>query len=164
VNYLNNKAYARGIRNNNPFNLVISSTPWNGKIPVSQNKDGKFEQFARMQDGVRAGMLQIITDVKRGKNTVAAFLSKFAPTSENNTSEYIRFVVSQIGSSFIDLSEETVLVLAKAIVKMENGSDAQYITESDYRWALDNLGVELKKKAVARIGRLLSSRRLALQL
>ena len=35
--YLNNSALPRGLRNNNPGNLVQTSIAWLGKVPLSQN-------------------------------------------------------------------------------------------------------------------------------
>src|ERR1700741_2538170 len=49
----------RGLKNNNPGNIHITSQSWKGKIPKTLNTDGSFEQFTEKHWGVRA-MTRII--------------------------------------------------------------------------------------------------------
>ena len=150
MNYLNNKSFSRGIRNNNPGNLVITTIAWEGKIPVTQNKDGHFEQFIEMKYGVRAMMRDIINDIKKGKNTITTFIHEYAPKFENNTGNYIDVVSRLSGikaNEVIDLTEANIIGLCKAMITMENGSvNARYVTEADYKNAIAILGIDLKKK------------------
>ena len=141
---------SRGVRNNNPGNLVRTNIDWEGKIPHSQSTDIKFEQFYELRYGIRALMRDIITGLKRGTNIVQ-FINEYAPAVENNTAAYIGSVVAALGINSnvqLELSEDIVLALAKIIVRVENGNDASYIAESDYAAAIQILGVDLKKKAV----------------
>ena len=87
----------RGIRNNNPGNIRISNNQWRGKIPVSQNTDGSFEQFESMEMGVRAAILNLLSYIRGGTYTVKGIVSKWAPSSENDTGAYIQFVVDCSG-------------------------------------------------------------------
>ncbi|WP_130736738.1 structural protein [Flavobacterium sp. J27] len=147
--YLNNGTLPRGLRNNNPGNLVQTSITWLGKVPLSQNTDSRFEQFYELRYGIRALMRDIISDVKKGKTTVTGLITEFAPAFENNTTAYINSVIASVGSNIIgELTQEKLIALCKAIVLVENGAIVkQYIDDSDYQKALDILGITLKKKA-----------------
>lgn len=151
TSYLGQGNLPRGIRNNNPGNLVITSINWNGKIPVYQNTDGKFEQFIELRYGIRALMRDIYNDfTKKGLKTVTSLISEFAPAFENNTSSYINSVVASVGSNLIgELTQEKMIALCKAIIKVENGSNYfSYIKDKDYNDAIAILGISLKKKVV----------------
>lgn len=146
--YLNNSSLSRGLRNNNPGNLIITGIKWEGKIPVSQNTDGKFEQFYELRYGIRALMRDIYSDYQRGLNNVTDLITEFAPSFENNTQSYINSVISDIGTNFIkEMTEKQMIALCKAIIKVENGKEyASYITDNDYNEAIAILGLPLKKK------------------
>lgn len=101
VSYLGMKKLARGIRNNNPGNIRIGKTAWRGKIPISQNTDGEFEQFQTFALGVRA-MIKNIQSYQRdrGINTIEQIIKTWAPASDNNnTVAYIAAVSMQSGLS-----------------------------------------------------------------
>lgn len=89
------KQLPRGLRNNNPLNIRISGTPWQGK--VSPNTDGAFEQFTSLELGVRAALVNIRTYIKRDRiNTVQAIISRWAPSSDgNNVKAYIDVVCNR---------------------------------------------------------------------
>lgn len=89
------KQLPRGLRNNNPLNIRISGTPWQGK--VSPNTDGAFEQFTSLEFGVRAALVNIRTYIKRDRiNTVQAIISRWAPGSDgNNVKAYIEVVCNR---------------------------------------------------------------------
>lgn len=83
----------RGIRNNNPGNIRIGSSNWQGKIPVSENTDGAFEQFYEMEYGVRAMVVLINNYILWNPSiTLGGIIRKYAPSSENNTDAYIQAV------------------------------------------------------------------------
>jgi hypothetical protein len=151
TSYLNNNAFPRGIRNNNPANLVRSANAWNGKIPYNLSKDSRFEQFTELRYGLRALMRDIYNDYSRkGKKTVTELISEFAPAFENNTQAYIGTVIKMIGSNLIgELTQEKMISLCKAIILVENGAAySKYISDKDYADAIAILGIPLKKKAV----------------
>ncbi len=152
-NYLNDDSLPRGIRNNNPGNIVYSSANnWQGKVPYADNQDSNkhFEQFVEMKYGVRALMRLLIHDINAGKNTAATLISSYAPSFENNTGAYINSVISIIGFGIyevLDLSEETIVGLCHAIITVENGASfLDYVTDQDFSDALAILGITLKKK------------------
>ena len=81
---------SRGIRNNNPGNLVKTSIQWKGKVKGS---DSRFETFANIYYGVRAAGLDLIADIKKGKNTIRKLITEYAPPNENDTTAYINKVI-----------------------------------------------------------------------
>lgn len=91
------KKAPRGIRNNNPCNLRLTKIAWQGKIPNAQNTDGAFEQFQSPFYGFRAAALDLKSDWGKGKRTITALISEFAPPNENNTQSYISKVSSRTG-------------------------------------------------------------------
>jgi len=152
--FLNNNDYPRGIRNNNPGNIILTNENWLGKVPNSQNTDGHFEQFTEIRYGIRAMMRNIISKVNKGNNTVTDLISVLSPAFENDTAGYVATVANTLGISptiAIELSQESLIAICKIIVTVENGQQySKLITNSDYRDAIAILGVPLKKKAVAK--------------
>lgn len=148
TSYLNNTSLPRGIRNNNPGNLVRSNNAWIGKIPYSQSLDARFEQFTELRYGIRALMRDIYSDHKKGLTTVTALINEFAPEFENNTTAYINTVIKMVGSNVIgELTQEKMIAICKAIIYVENGSGySKYISDKDYNDAMAILGIPLKKK------------------
>lgn len=87
---MNNIRNIRGIRNNNPFNIKRSRHPWVGKTTFDNEK--VFEVFTNMEFGLRAGIKLLVTYIERGYNTPRKIINRFAPHSENPTSNYLWFV------------------------------------------------------------------------
>ncbi|MCU4176459.1 hypothetical protein [Carboxylicivirga sp. N1Y90] len=125
--YMNNAP--RGIRNNNPGNLVYTNIKWNGKLPKEQNKDRRFEMFIAPVYGVRAMIKDLKHDIEKGKNTVPTLISEYAPKHENNTAAYIATVCRDLKvnqSAKLLPTKNTLRLLVLSIAKVENGGN--YIT------------------------------------
>jgi hypothetical protein len=133
--FLNN-SQSRGLRNNNPGNLIRTNDAWQGKVPFSQSKDAKFEQFYELKWGMRALFKDIINDIGKGQNTITKIISAYAPPSENNTVAYIQSVAARMNvgvNSVLSPNKETLILLAKAIVLVELGATyAANLTDDDY--------------------------------
>ncbi len=98
----------RGIRNNNPLNIRLSSDRWQGQISPSLTAEGlgvrpvgdrEFCQFVSMSYGWRAAFV-ILCKTYYGKyklKTIRALITRWAPPKENNTEAYIRRVTDRIG-------------------------------------------------------------------
>lgn len=119
----------RGIRNNNPGNIVRNSIQWQGALNTAQVQalglewDPKFVQFDTPDDGLRALARILITYASRGENTVDSIISTFAPSTENDTAAYIQAVSTQIGAQpgqQINVLANLGAIMA-AIVQHENG-------------------------------------------
>lgn len=112
----------RGLRNNNCGNIRHGSA-WNG-LCVRQN-DKDFCQFISPEYGIRA--LSKLLDTYHNKynlHTVGQIISRYAPSSENHTQSYIKFVLKR----FNGMTEtcplffpQDKLNLIKSIIEFENG-------------------------------------------
>lgn len=135
--YLGQANLPRGIRNNNPGNLRYSPlNNWQGKIPISQNTDGSFEQFIEWRYGIRA-LLVLLKGYILKYGTIEAMIKHYAPNSENNTELYIQRVASDTGiprNQVVTSTRETLMKLAISISQYENGKGYE-ITEPDFQEA-----------------------------
>ena len=91
----------RGIRNNNPLNIRLSSDKWQGQRPPSTSPEGEksFCQFESMAYGWRAAFV-ILCRTYYGKyklRTIRDIVTRWAPPKDNNTEAYIRHVSDYTG-------------------------------------------------------------------
>ncbi len=113
----------RGFRNNNPLNLVRTTIKWQGKVPHSVSTDKQFEQYVTMEDGLRAGMIDILGDISEGKNTLRKLIYEFAPPHENATENYIKAVAKALNMSadaVLRLNQSQFRTMIEAMVRVEN--------------------------------------------
>lgn len=117
----------RGLRNNNPGNIRITKDKWQGLR--EQQTDGSFFQFIAPMWGYRA-LLRTLQNYRRrhGCQSIADFIKRWAPESENNTSAYITRVCKemQVPSTYVpDVDDRDVMcAFAAAISLVENGIPA----------------------------------------
>ncbi len=113
----------RGIRNNNPGNIRHSSAKWQGM--AAQQTDANFVQFITPEYGIRALSVLIGNYYTKNKlDTVRKIISRYAPSSENNTEAYAQAVAKAIGvtpDTIINVNTHKV-ALVEAIIKHENGA------------------------------------------
>lgn len=112
----------RGLRNNNPGNIISSSINWQGKIGT----DGRFVKFDTMENGVRAlARILKVYQKKYGLNTIEEFIKRWAPPVENETEKYIEFVSKNSGidrHAKLNLSDPSQLYrIVDCIIRFENG-------------------------------------------
>lgn len=83
----------RGIRNNNPFNIKRGPQGWQGETKV--NSDPIFCRFSNINYGIRAG-IQLLKNgyINKGYKTVDAIIKRYAPSTENNTTSYIAYILN----------------------------------------------------------------------
>lgn len=128
----------RGLRNNNPGNIRLSRTTWAGEVQPS--KDTSFKQFESMAYGYRA-VIKLLQNYRKlyGIMTVADFIKRWAPPTENNTSGYISRVCRemQVPSSYVpDIEDKaTMCAFAAAISLVENGVPA-VMSDVEKGWEL----------------------------
>lgn len=111
----------RGIRNKNPLNIERGST-WVGLVKDGQDK--RFCEFENFYFGYRAAYKILLGSYRRrGWNTINKIIEHWAPSSENQTTAYIRSVHQFTGlpvDKVLCRFEYIALVLAMA--KVECGS------------------------------------------
>lgn len=102
-----------GVRNNNPGNLRPAGTSTG------------FQQFETPEAGLTALDQNLQAYGKRGINTIEGVINRWAPSSENNTSSYVKSVSQRLGipaNQPIDLNSPYVRqALSTAIMLQENG-------------------------------------------
>lgn len=110
---------ARGIRNNNPLNIIHSNAVWQGESPTQT--DPNFVQFQSMEYGIRAAVLLLRAYKRRGISTIANIVKRWCP--DHTAESYIRNVCRLTGMSrnqVIDINHETqVISLLDAMIKVE---------------------------------------------
>lgn len=131
------KKQPRGIRNNNPGNIRYNGIEWRGL--AKPPSDGAFCLFTAPQFGIRAlGKLIRNYHFYYGIRSIKGIINRFAPSSENNTTSYIRAVAKSTGfdeSAQLDLEDDEVVVaLMRAIIRHENGQ--QPYSDEDLRMGL----------------------------
>lgn len=123
----------RGMRNNNPMNVVKSSINWDGE---TQGDDPRFESFKTPSYGIRAGA-KLLVNYERlyGINTVRGLISRYAPHHENPTDAYVSHVAAAVGVAPDQPISVTANLdkLVSAIIQMEIGDQPfsdRYIKKS----------------------------------
>lgn len=120
---------ARGIRNNNPGNIDWNkSNKWMGQLPHITAIEPRFSRFDTPENGIRAlGKLLQTYQRKYGLKTVEQIISRWAPSTENNTEAYVRSVERQTGTesgAAVDMKDPKVLRgFTVAIIMHENGGN-----------------------------------------
>lgn len=122
----------RGIRNNNPGNILRNGQNWRGLSP--DQPDGEFCKFIAPEWGLRALILVLKAYRRRGIVTVRDIIRTYCPpthrfpdgrTIKQDTGAYIRFVADRLGvpeDATINVTSRVVLrLLLPAIVTKENG-------------------------------------------
>ena len=72
----NSNITARGLRNNNPGNIIKTSISWQGKVSGS---DSRFETFDSVENGLRAVALNLMTYWTSGTKTPMAIAKRWSP-------------------------------------------------------------------------------------
>lgn len=109
--------------NNNPLNIRDSkANKWVGEVA----HNGAFEAFESPIFCYRAGAKLIRNYAKKyGCNTIRKIISRYAPNSENDTENYIKFVAQNMSYSSeikLNLDNTDVMVsLLAALSRMESG-------------------------------------------
>lgn len=114
---------ARGLRNNNPLNIIETDRidyDWKGEALI--DLDDQFEVFVSPEYGIRAAGKILDNYRKKGFVTVAAIINRWAPRHENNTDSYIKNIESRTGwaSTFKPDRSHYPRLLA-AMIQHENG-------------------------------------------
>ena len=145
------KNLSRGIRNNNPGNIRLSQDKWQGL--AAKQTDQEFFVFENPVYGIRAiARILIKYQDDYGLRTIGAIISRWAPTSENNTEAYIKRVAERTGFAAdqeLDVHQhEFLMPLVKAIIWHENAQ--QPYSDEQINKALVLAGVESTPKPLAK--------------
>lgn len=113
----------RGVRNNNPGNIVAGTTRWDGEI---EGADPRYASFASPEAGIRALGRNLLSYQAQGVDTVQGIVTRWAPATENpDVQSYVENVAKKLGvnpTEPLNLKDRKVLTtLATAIIEQENG-------------------------------------------
>ena len=122
------KKETRGMRNNNLLNIRINSDVFQGEIRPSQDKE--FKQFETAAYGYRAAFKVLRTYINNYKlDTIRKIISRFAPSNENHTENYIKVVSERSGIPENDTvyadNREMMIRIVAAMSYVENGREAE---------------------------------------
>ena len=125
------KQLPRGIRNNNPLN-IRKGGDWMGLVAVSTDK--AFCQFISMRWGLRAAVIILKKYMTKYRcDTIRKIITRWAPTSENDTEKYVDTVCQRTGykpdEKFKFTDKTRLCGIIQAMSFVENGG--QYITFND---------------------------------
>jgi len=115
---------ARGMKNNNPGNLVANS--WTASLPGYKGSDGKFAIFDTPQHGAAALDQNLTSYGSKGINTPLGIASTWAPAGDNNNpNSYGARIATALGvgpNDKIDMTDPGVRnKVAQVIASVENG-------------------------------------------
>lgn len=118
----------RGLTCNNPMNIMMTQKLWQGEIRPTLDPEHRLCTFDSMQSGIRAGTKVLLAYYRlHGLKTIHTILSRYAPSSENNTEAYADDVCRRIGAQpdeEINLEDQGEMVaLVKAMIHHEQGVD-----------------------------------------
>ena len=110
---------------NNPLNIRYNpANRWQGQTGELKG----FCVFRSQAYGIRAGYKLLVNYIKNGHNTLEKIISRWAPPTENNTENYIRFVEDDC---IIDRTQRlgfetihdywTIIMIIRAMARMECG-------------------------------------------
>lgn len=124
----------RNVRNNNPLNLRRSSAKWQGR--KNTVTDPAFEEFTSMDFGMRAGLINMRTQLGRRDNKcmpLSALVALWAPACDgNNPVSYTTQVARATAiapSKLISFSDRnTICAVAWAMSQVE-GKNTTTITD-----------------------------------
>lgn len=121
---INQSTLPRGIRNNNPGNLIfVPVIRWEGQ--TGADPTGK-AVFSSPELGIRAATINLLTGFLRdGRDTLREIITRWAPSHENPTDSYMQFMSDAMGVSIdqpIALVPENIEALVRGIGHFENGA------------------------------------------
>lgn len=136
--YVGNLLTPRGIRNNNPGNVVRSSIHWQGSLTPDEvaargwTWDPIFEQMDTPADGVRMIGHILTSYSQRGLSSVDAIVRSYSTTDQD---AYVANVAEALGVGPQDTIDVTgdLPAIAIAIIQQENGQQP-YSADDIAQW------------------------------
>jgi hypothetical protein len=128
----------RGIRNNNPTNMMDSGIHWQGMTGV--DPDG-FLIFATLADGLRAPTINLRNYGRLdGITTVDGVARRWSKTDQDAYSANLAAFLGVDPQDNIDLEDKGILTqLVRGIVRQEDGGAAELLVDSQIASAVANV-------------------------
>lgn len=142
TSYLGKSGFPISMRNNNPGNIRVSSSPWKGKLTIHpENTDKRFEVFKDFIFGIRAMIKTLQSyNTKHGITTIAGIVNRWAPAADgNNVTNYISSIVNATGFSDdeeIVFNRENLMGIVRAMADVESGrKETVSVTDFNTAWS-----------------------------
>jgi len=130
----------RNLRNNNPCNIRLGTSHWNGQARVQT--DPAFVVFDSMAMGFRAAfkLLESYRNrfiISHKPWTIRSIIERWAPPNENATTAYIQRVVQMTGISadklllLPEINGKDVVKIVKAMTAIEGGIEQERVPMDD---------------------------------
>lgn len=134
----------RGVKNNNPGNIIKTAIKWQGEVSESESTETFFEQYTSMELGARAHFKNMLYHMNHGSDTLEKMIRVWAAGEpEGNLKEYVKFVSNEVGlAPSYKLTKDKILLVnvAWAMSKMEQGfkNGIPWVAKSIYEsaWSL----------------------------
>jgi hypothetical protein len=121
-NFLGRSDLSRGLQNNNPGNVRLSSDRWMGQVTENEQTDTDFVQFIDLPFGIRAMMTVIMNYViTAGVTTLYTLVEKYDYPGRDR---YYTFLMNQ-GNKRLPRTEDEFKKLIADMIIMENGIDGR---------------------------------------
>lgn len=118
-----------GYKGCNPLNIRATGEKWQGSVGQT---DGGYLIFGSPVDGIRAASKVLMTYSKKyGIDTVSGIVSRFAPATENPTSQYIRNVCKELGVKPDERLEISHPEVMRKLIKSMMGQEIGGVAYSD---------------------------------
>lgn len=119
----------RGIRNNNPTNMVDAGIPWDGMTGVDANG---FCVFATLADGITAAKKNLRSYWRlHGINTVDAIVRRWSATDQD---AYVASVAAYLGvdpQDSLDMEDDSVRTqLVRGMSRQEDGAVGELLVDN----------------------------------
>jgi len=119
------------VRNNNPFNLIKTGTPWLGKVTNLYPDTDGFEKFIDYRSGFRAGLKNLKTQYGRGYNSIEKLIKRVTPprsaggdNSNEAVDDFVHAVAAEMGHNIktqFPWTKDNVQALCNVVTRVEAG-------------------------------------------
>lgn len=109
----------RGLRNNNPGNLIDNGIAWQGKT----GSDGTFVKFDTAANGLRALVLNLMAKFREGNDTPKKIAYAWSTTDQAAYAKALASALKVAETATISPTIANLATLTAAIVQEENGQN-----------------------------------------
>ena len=131
----NDFIHTPGILNNNIGNLKYKNIGWVGEVGPSKNLDEGSPQsvFSSPDDGMRAGMLNILNMYKGGKHTIEEIAAAYSPSNvEGAIKNFSQFTGYKKDEDLKLTDKDRLIHFFKGVAKQEQGDNSKLYGDDMY--------------------------------
>ena len=111
------------IGKNNPFNIRVSNSKWIG----SNGSERGFVCFDHRKFGIRAACILVMRSYRKlGVLTIQEIIERYAPSVENDSDSYVRFVCQRLGCFPFDIPGRLTYPSLLSAISVFEGNPVSY--------------------------------------